>query len=166
MLVWTLVGGWCKGRSNFCSDLQTFYENIFYFSEMSSCLQTRKKNCPLRTWQICKRNRDMYIISYILMNQNIHCIGKKVMFNIEIFPNFCLICGLIWTFNAQYSCFMGHLGHELQFKIANSSPKSGSIPYFLYKKIHTYLTFILLSWYFSTFENKNDYLYKVCEFSF
>ena len=108
----------------------------------------------------------MYIISYILMNQNIHCIGKKVMSNIKIFPNFCLICGLIWTFNAQYSCFMGHLGHELQFKIANSSPKSGSIPYFLYKKIHTYLTFILLSWYFSTFENKNDYLYKVCEFSF
>ena len=139
MLVRTLVGGWCKGRSNFCSDLQTFYENIFYFSEMSSCLQTRKKNYPLRTWQICKRNRDMYIISYILMNQNIHCIGKKVMFNIEIFPNFCLICGLIWTFNAQYSCFMGHLGHELQFKIANSSPKSGSIPYFLYKR-NTYLS--------------------------
>ena len=139
MLVRTLVGGWCKGRSNFCSDLQTFYENIFYFSEMSSCLQTRKKNCPLRTWQIRKRNRDMYIISYILMNQNIHCIGKKVMSNIEIFPNFCLICGLIWTFNAQYSCFMGHLGHELQFKIANSSPKSGSIPYFLYKR-NTYLS--------------------------
>ena len=91
ILVRTLVGGWCKGRSNFCSDLQTIYENIFYFSEMS---KTRKKNYPLRTWQIHKRNRDMYIISYILMNRNIHCIGKS---NVQHrnFSRFCLICGLL-----------------------------------------------------------------------
>ena len=133
ILVRTLVGGWCKGRSNFCSDLQTIYENIFYFSEM---LKTRKKNYPLRTWQICKRNRYMYIISYILMNRNIHCIaGKKSNVQHRNFSGFCLICGLIWTFNAQYSCFMGHLGYELQFKIANFSLKSGAIPYFLYIKL-------------------------------